>query len=119
MELKKYLQNRTILFLNLAVILLSLYNILATVIKIDISRTTAILRYQPSLGLSGFEKNSTWQLYSFTLMAVLIALFGLFFAGRLYRINKLYSILVLSLTIVLLFFNIIVSEAILSIHNLR
>lgn len=119
MELKKYLQNRPILFLNLAVVLLSIYNVLSTVLKIDSSRATAILRYQPSLGLSGFEKSSAWQLYSFTMMAVIIAVSGLFFAGRLFKFNKTYSILVLGLTILLLFLNIIVSEAILNIHNLR
>ncbi len=120
MELKKYLQDRPILFLNITIVLLAIYNVLSSIIKIDNSRATAIVAYLPSLGIiDGPQNGSPLQLYTFALASLIISLGGMFFAARMHSFKRDYSLLVLLITVVLLVFNIIVSESILSINNSR
>jgi hypothetical protein len=68
------------------------------------------------LGLAGFERASVWQLYSFAFAAGLFALVAVLLSARLYTIKRALSILVLSLAVVVLLFNLIVSAAILNLQ---
>ena len=113
---KKYFQDRPILFLNLVVILGALINVISTSLRIDTSRTAAIIRYQSELGLSGFPKGSNTELFSFAIMAVVIAVFAILLSARLYHQRRTLSLLILSLTIIALLFNLIVSGAILNLQ---
>jgi hypothetical protein len=113
---KKYFQDRPILFLNLVVILGTLINIISTVLRIDTSQNIVILRYQVALGLAGFERGSMLQLYSFALAALLMAVVAILISARLYKQRRSLSILILSLTIIALLFNLVVSDAILKLQ---
>jgi len=113
---KKYFQDRPILFLNLVVVLGALINIIATVLRINTGQSIAIIRYQVALGLAGFERASVIQLYSFALAAFVIAVAAVILSARLYQQRRILSILVLSLTIIALFFNLVVSGAILNLQ---
>ncbi|HUD03345.1 MAG TPA: hypothetical protein VMR51_00955 [Patescibacteria group bacterium] len=113
---KKYFQDRPILFLNLIVVLLSLINIIATVLRINTSHSIAIIRYQVALGLAGFQRASVFQLYGFALLALVITVVAIILSARLYTQRRMLSILILSLTIIALFFNLIVSGAILNLQ---
>jgi hypothetical protein len=113
---KKYFQDRPILFLNLVVVLGAIINIVAVVLRINTNQSVAIIRYQVSLGLAGFERASVLQLYSFPVMAALIAIAAVILSARLYNIKRYLSLLILSLSIVALFFNLIVSGAILNLQ---
>jgi hypothetical protein len=113
---KKYFQDRAILFLNLVVILGALINIVTTVLRINTGHTGAIIRYQVSLGLDGFQRASVYQLYSFAVMAALIAITTIILSARLFVLKRSLSLLILALAIVALFFNLIVSGAILNLQ---
>jgi hypothetical protein len=113
---KKYFQDRPILFLNLIVILGALINIISTTLRIDASQNIVILRYQVALGLAGFQRGSVVQLYSFAVAALLMAIIAVFLSARLYNQRRALSILILSLTIIALFFNLVVSDAILKLQ---
>lgn len=113
---KKYFQDRPILFLNLIVVLGALINIISTVLRIDSSQKIVILRYQVAMGLAGFQRAEVMQLYSFAVAALLMSVVAIFISARLYHQRRALSILVLSLTIVALFFNLVVSDAILKLQ---
>lgn len=113
---KKYLQDRPILFLNLIVILGAIINVLAIVFRIDTSQSVAIVRYRMALDLAGFDRAGVAQLYSFALAAVLFAVVAVFLSTRLYSQKRALSLLILSLTIIALIFNLIVSGAILNLQ---
>ncbi len=113
---KKYFQDRPILFLNLIVSLGALFNVISVILRLDTSQTIAITRYQLALGLAGFERGSTTELYGFAVFAVVIAVAAIFISARVYFIKRPLSIVILSLTIVALLFNLIVSSAILNLQ---
>lgn len=113
---KKYFQDRPVLFLNLLVVLGALITIIATTLRIDTSKTVSIFRYQTALGLAGFKHANVTELYSFAIAAVVIAIVAIIVSARLYKQRRTLSLLVLSLTIIALLFNLIVSGAILNLQ---
>ena len=113
---KKYFQDRPVLFLNLLVVLGALITVIATTLRIDTSKTAAIFRYQTALGLAGFQRADVTELYSFAIAAIVIAAVAIFVSARLYKQRRSLSLLVLSLTIIALLFNLIVSGAILNLQ---
>jgi hypothetical protein len=113
---KKYFQDRTMLFLNFIVLLGAAVNIVATVLRIDTTQSVSIIRYQVSLGLAGFQRASVIQLYSFAIMALIVAVTAILVSAKVYHRRRALSTLVLSLAIIALFFNLIVSGAILNLQ---
>jgi hypothetical protein len=113
---KKYFQDRPILFLNLVVVLGAIINIIAISLRIDTSRTAAIIRYESALGLSGFPKGTTTDLYGFVIVAILMAIVAVLLSARLHAQRRELSLTVLSLTVIALLFNLIVSGAILNLQ---
>lgn len=113
---KKYLQDRPILFLNLVVILGAIINVLAIVLRIDTSKSVAIIRYRTSLDLAGFDRSSVSDLYSFAIAALLFAVLAVVLSAKMYSQRRMLSLLLLSLTIIALVFNLIVSGAILNLQ---
>lgn len=113
---KKYFQDRPILFLNLIVVLGALINVLSVIMRIDTSQSVTVIRYQVALGLSGFAKGDPTVLYSFALLAVIIAISAILLSARIYWLRRSVSIVVLILAIIALFFNLIVSGVILNLQ---
>lgn len=113
---KKYFQDRPILFLNLVVVLGALINVIATVLRVNTSQPVVIIRYQVSLGLAGFQRANTVQLYSFAIAAILIATVAVILSARMYQKRRSLSIMILSLSVIALLFNLIVSGAILNLQ---
>jgi len=117
MELKKYLQDRPILFMNILSIFLALFGILATLVRVDTGSSTAIVRYEVWKGiLTGGVQASVYELYSFALVSLVIVTGGLFLAYRLNKLDRSFAITTLFLVIIALIFNIIVSNAILNLQ---
>jgi hypothetical protein len=113
---KKYFQDRTILFLNLAILLGAVINIAATILRINTSQAVAIIRYQVSLGLAGFQRADVIQLYSFAVMALVITITAILISAQVYHRRRILSILILALGAIALFFNLIISGAILNLQ---
>lgn len=102
--------------MNLIVILGALINIITVILQIDTSKTVVITRYLVALGLGGFDRGNASELYSFALAALLIAVSAILISARLYWTRRELSIVILSLAIVALLFNLIVSGAILNLQ---
>jgi hypothetical protein len=113
---KKYFQDRPILFLNLILTLGMIINVIAVALRVNTGQTVTIIRYQVNLGLAGFQRANTYQLYGFIIAAVIITAVAIFLSARLYKIKRSLSILILVLSIILLLFNLIVSGAILNLQ---
>lgn len=113
---KKYFQDRPILFLNIAIVAVTLLNVIAAVIRIDTSKPVAIIRYQSSELLTGYSRADTADLYSFAVAAVLFTSVAIFVSARFFTQKRMMSVLLLSLTLIVLVFLFVVSNA---IYNLR
>lgn len=113
---KKYFQDRPILFLNLVVILGALINIITVSLRVDTSQTVTTIRYIIALDLAGFKQGTATQLYGFAAIAAIMAIVAIILSVRLYSQRRSLSLLVLSLTVVALLFNLIVSGAILNLQ---
>jgi len=113
---KKYFQDRPILFLNIAIVATALLNVIVSVIRIDTSKPVAIIRYQASEQLTGYSRADTNDLYSFAIASILFALVAIFLSTKLFTQSRMLSMLLLSLTLIVLVFTFVVSNA---IYNLR
>lgn len=113
---KKYFQDRTILFLNIAIVAVTLLNVIVAVVRIDTSKTVAIVRYQPYELLTGYSRASTTDLYSFAVASLFFAAVALLLSAKFFTQKRLMSVMLLSLTLIVLVFNFVVSNA---IYNLR
>ncbi|MBP7821204.1 hypothetical protein KA043_03855 [Candidatus Saccharibacteria bacterium] len=116
MQLKKYLQDRPIFFLNILIFFFAVFSTLSTLLRVDNSRAAAIIRYQVWQGQRGGIQGSPLELYGFAFFSIIMLFGGLFFAYKLYNLNRNYSLIVLSLTLVALVFNIVISGAILNLQ---
>lgn len=113
---KKYFQDRSILFLNIAIVAVTLLNVIAAVIRIDTGKPVAIIRYQSSELLTGYSRADTTDLYSFAVASVLFAAVAIFLSAKFFTMKRMMSVLLLALTLVVLVFAFIVSNA---VYNLR
>ena len=113
---KKYLQDRPILFLNITVVALLLLNIIASILRIDTSKSVSIIRYQVAAGQAGFYRAEPYELFGFAIAAVVFSVLAIFLSTKLYTQQRMMSLLLLSLTIIVLIFNFIVSNAIFNLQ---
>ena len=113
---KKYFQDRPILFLNISLVALTLLTVIAAVIRVDTGKSVAIIRYQVAKELAGYSRGDTIELYTFVLAAVAFTVIAIFLSAKLYHQKRMMSVLLLALTLVVLVFNFVVSNA---IYNLR
>lgn len=72
-----------------------------------------IVAYRPSLGVNAYQPGSVTELLSFTGFALLVLLIHTTLSMRTYNIHRQLSISILSLGILLLVLNVIVSNALL------
>ena len=113
---KKYFQDRAILFLNIAIVATALLNVIAAVIRIDTSKPVAIIRYQTTELLTGYSRADTTDLYSFAVVSILVSTVAIFLSAKFFTQKRMMSVLLLSLTLIVLIFTFVVSNA---IYNLR
>lgn len=113
---RKYFQDKPILFLNIAIILGVLINIISSYARIDTTKSVAIIRYEVAEGLAGFSRADTYELYSFAVASLIFALMAIFMSAKLYHQKRFMSVLLLSLTVIVLLFNFVVSNAIFNLQ---
>jgi hypothetical protein len=117
MNLKLYIHDKQINFLNLVLALLGLFNILLVVLRVDTTQSVAIIRNNTTLGLAGFEKARSTALYEFAFIALVIFSAHTVLAVRLREEKRAVSILSLGLGIVAMIFLIVVTTSVLSLHR--
>jgi len=113
---KKYFQDRLILFLHIAVVATALLSVVASLLRIDTTKSVTIVRYEVIKGLAGYSRADTLELYSFAIAAILIPAISIFIAAKVYSMQRALSVVVLLLALIVLFFLFVVSGA---IYNLQ
>ena len=113
---KRLLHDKFVILLMLVCILLMLFSVFLVLLRVDTGQPIAIVRYKTSLGVAGFERGASTQLYSFVYMALISGVGGVVLARRIYRLRRTLAVTLLSLTVVVLIFNIIVSNALLNLQ---
>jgi sugar phosphate permease len=113
---KKYFQDRTILFLNIAIAAITLLNVIAAIIRIDTTKQVEIIRYQTTEQLAGYSRADAIDLYSFAVASLLFTVVAVFLSAKFFTQKRMMSVLLLSLTLIVLIFTFVVSNA---IYNLR
>lgn len=117
MSIKGYVHDKLVIFFNLVLILMGILNVLLVVLRVDTSQSAAIIRYNTALGIAGFERGSSAQLYQFALIPLVIVLTQTVLAWRVHGLKRGLSIVVLALAIVCVLFSIIVASALLNLHR--
>jgi hypothetical protein len=111
---KKYFHDHYVLLLLSINGFLAVAGIIFVLLRLDSSHGGGyIVQYRPSLGVSAYQTGSILQLISFTVFAALVMGLNTVLSYRVYKIHRQLAITVLSLGVLLLVLNIIVSNALL------
>ena len=112
---KHFLQDRTALLLVSGISFLTLTSIVLVLLKLGNGQGTGnyIVSYRASLGIDRYTTGTTRDIVSFIVFALVIFSFGLVLSYKAYRVKRELSLVVLALTLLLLAFLIVVSNALL------
>ena len=112
---KHFLQDRTALLLVSSTAFLTLAAIVLILLKLDSGQGTSnyIISYRASLGIDRYATGTIKDILSFVVAALLIFTVGVVLGYRTYPVRRELSIAVLALTVPLLLFLIVVSNALL------
>jgi O-antigen/teichoic acid export membrane protein len=112
---KHFLHDRTALLLVSGAAFLTLVAVLLIVLKLGSGQGTTnyIVSYRDNLGIDRYTTGTSLDILSFAVAAVLVFGVGITLAYRSYAVKRELSLTVLALTVPLLLFLIIVSNALL------
>jgi hypothetical protein len=112
---KHFLQDRTALLLVSGTAFLTLASIVLVLLKLGSGQGTSnyIVSYRASLGIDRYATGTVRDIVSFIVAAVLIFVISLALGYRAYPVKRELSLVILALTIPLLLFIIVVSNALL------
>lgn len=112
---RHFIHDRTALLLVSVNAFLALAAVVLISLKLNASKGTVnyIISYRASLGIDSYTQGTFWDIMSFIVAAVLILVLGILLAYRTHRIKRELSLAVLILTLPLLLFLLIVSNALL------
>jgi len=112
---KHFLQDRTALLLVSGTAFLTLAAVVLIILKLDDGQGTGsyIISYRSTLGIDRYTTGTVTDILSFIVAAVLIFVVGVVLGYRTYPIKRELSLTVLALTMPLLLFLIVVSNALL------
>lgn len=112
---KHFLQDRTALLLVSTNTFLALLAVVLILLKLGASQGTSnyIVSYRASLGIDAFKTGTVWDMASFILFALVVLIFGVALGYRTHAVKRELSLVILGLTMPLLVFAIVVSNALL------
>lgn len=112
---KHFLQDRTALLLVSGISFLTLASIVLVLLKLGANQGTSnyIISYRASLGIARYTTGTIRDILSFIVFAILILSLSLTLSYKAYRIKRELALVVLALTLPLLAFLIVVSNALL------
>jgi len=111
---KKYFQDKEVLLLLGINVFLAF--LASTIILLRLGSNTSsgyIVQYRANLGIGTFKSGSSIDFVYFIVFAILIAVFHILLSVRTYSLRRQFSIVLLSMGILLLTLTIIVSNALL------
>ena len=117
MNFKSYIHDKQLIFLNLVLVLLGIFNILLVILRVDTTQAVAIIRNNTTLGLAGFEKADTSSLYLFAVVALIVVVAHTLLAVRLRDNKRSLAILSVGLGMTAVLFHIVVTTSVLSLHR--
>lgn len=111
---KKYFHDRTVLvLLGLNGFVVALTTVLI-LLRLDISGGDSyIVQYRSNLGLEAFQAGGASTFFAFILFSFFVLIFNTVLSMRVYKTQKRYATTILALTLVLLVFSTVVSNALL------
>lgn len=112
---KHFLQDRTALLLVSSTAFLTLVAIVLVLLKLNSGQGTSnyIISYRATLGIDRYATGTIKDILSFIVAALLIFGVGVILGYRTYQVRRELSIAILGLTVPLLLFLIVVSNALL------
>lgn len=112
---KHFLQDRTALLLVSSTAFLTLVAVVLVLLKLDSGQGTSnyIISYRATLGIDKYATGTIKDILSFVVAALLIFGVGVVLGYRTYKVRRELSIAILALTVPLLLFLIVVSNALL------
>jgi|SRR4051812_4516612 hypothetical protein len=112
---KHFLQDRTALLLVSSTAFLMLLAVTLILLKLGSGRNTSnyIVSYRASLGIDRYTTGTVKDIVAFIVAAVLIFSISLAMSYKSYRVKRELSLVILALTVPLLLFLIVVSNALL------
>ena len=114
---KKYFQDHLVLLLLSTNAFLALCTAVLVLARLSASHGSSyIVQYRSSLGINAFKTGDVADLLSFILFAFVIVGVGVTLSLKTYAVNRLVSLVVLSMGILLLLLTIIISNALLALH---
>ena len=114
---RTYFHDHFVLLLMTVNAFLALFTAIFVILRLTSSHGSGyIVQYRSSLGVSAFKTGSVSELVGFIVFALLILAIDGFLSFKSYSINRNLAISVLSLGILLTVLDIIVSNALLTLH---
>lgn len=116
-DTKTYFHDHFVLFLLTVNTFLAIFTAIFVFLRLSSSNGNSyIVQYRSSLGVSAFKTGSISDIISFSIFALLILIMGVILSIKIYSINRHLAIMVLSLGILLIILDIIISNALLALH---
>lgn len=111
---KKYFHDRLVLVLLSASVFLAVLSSVLIFLRLDSSRTDGyIVQYRANLGVSAFKTGSSSDLYAFIAFAAIILVVHTIMSIKVYSEHRSLAVTILSMGVLLLTINMIVSNALL------
>lgn len=114
---RTYFHDHFVLLLLTVNTFLALFTVIFVFLRLSSSSGSSyIVQYRSNLGVSAFKTGSVSEIVSFAVFALLLLAVNAVLSYKTYSINRNLSISVLSLGILLLVLDILVSNALLMLH---
>jgi hypothetical protein len=111
---KRYLHDKFILLLlTISFFLVALGSLLILLRLNNTGGADYIIQYRSNLGLSAFQSGGVATFFEFIAYMIAILIINIIISVRLYAMRRIYSVIVLSIGVLLLVLSIIVSNALL------
>jgi hypothetical protein len=112
---KHFLQDRTALLLVSGMAFLTLTAVVLILLKLGSGQGTSnyIVSYRASLGIDRYATGTSKDMLAFVVAAILVFTIGIILSFRTYQVRRELSLVILVLTVPLLLFLIVVSNALL------
>jgi len=114
---KKFLHDRTVLFLVTLITLILVIGVSVVLLRFDASKNpTTTVAYRPSIVGSQYQSGKPIDIYSMAVYMVVTAGVGIFLSARIYIVRHALAIFMLSSTALLLIFAIRVSWSLINLQ---
>ena len=111
---KKYIHDRLVLLLLTANTFFAVLTSMLVVLRLDNERSEVyLLQFRPNLGLSGYIYTKGPGMLSFAIFALFVLVFHIVLSIKVYNIRRLFSIIVLSMGLLLILLSLVISNALL------